>query len=57
MAQSSPGTRGVGPTLWSLLLMACVILVVLHLANAVRSEASGGEDLLESTFTTVEATR
>jgi hypothetical protein len=57
MAEGSSGTRGVGPTLWSLVLMACVILVVLHLAQVVRSDTSEGEDLVESTFTTLEAGR
>ena len=57
MAQGSPSTRGVGPTLWSLLLMACVMLVVLHLVQVVRSETSEGEDLVESTFTTLEGPR
>ena len=57
MAKGSSRTRGVGPTLWSLLLMACVMLVVLHLVQVVRSETSEGEDLIESTFTTSVAGR
>jgi hypothetical protein len=57
MAEGSPDRNSVGPTLWSLLFMACVILVVLHLVQVVRSDTSEGEDLVEATFTTLEAGR
>ena len=44
---------GIGATLWSLLMMVCLLLVVAHLVNAVRHDTSSEEDLIRSTFTTV----
>ncbi len=44
---------GIGATLWSLLMMVCLLLVVAHLADAVRHDTSSEEDLVQSTFTTV----
>ncbi len=45
---------GIGATLWSLLMMVCLLLVVAHLVNAVRHDTTSEEDLIQSTFTTVE---
>ena len=44
---------GVGATLWSLLMMVCILLVVAHLVTAVRHDTSSETDLVKSTFTTV----
>ena len=43
----------VGATLWSLLMMVCILLVVAHLVTAVRHDTSSETDLVKSTFTTV----
>jgi len=40
-------------TLWSLLIIVCLLLVVAHLATAVRHDTSSEEDLVQGTFTTV----
>jgi len=42
----------VGATLWSILMMVCLLLVVAHLVNAVRHDTASEEDLVKSTFTT-----
>ena len=43
---------GVGATLWSLLMMVCLLLVVAHLVQAVSQDTVSEEELIESTFTT-----
>jgi hypothetical protein len=54
MAEAEKKTKpGVGATLWSLLMMVCLLLVVAHLVSAVRNDTSSEEDLIQSTFTTV----
>jgi hypothetical protein len=53
MADDHKKKPSLGATLWSLLMMVCVLLVVAHLVNAVRHDTSTEEDLVESTFTTV----
>ncbi len=55
MAEAEKKTKpGIGATLWSLLMMVCLLLVVAHLVQAVRQDTSSDEDLIRSTFTTVE---
>ena len=55
MAEVEKKTKpGIAATLWSLLMMVCVLLVVAHLVNAVRNDTSSEEELIRSTFTTVE---
>ena len=52
MAETEKKTKpGVGETLWSLLMMGCLLLVVAHLVNAVRHDTASEEDLIQSTFT------
>ena len=54
MAEAEKKTKpGVSATLWSLLMMVCLLLVVAHLVNAVRHDTTSEEDLIQSTFTTV----
>ena len=43
----------VGATLWSLLMIVCLLLAVGHLVDAVRHDTSSPADLVEGTFTTV----
>jgi hypothetical protein len=45
---------GIGATLWSLLMIVCLLLVVAHLVQAVSQDTSSEEELIESTFTTAE---
>ena len=53
MAEAEKKTKpGIGETLWSLLMMVCLLLVVAHLVNAVRHDTTSEEDLIQSTFTT-----
>lgn len=55
MAEAEKKTKpGIGATLWSLLMMVCLLLVVAHLVQAVRQDTSSDEDLIRSTFTTAE---
>jgi hypothetical protein len=55
MAEAEKKTKpGIGATLWSLLMMVCLLLVVAHLVQAVRWDTSSDEDLIRSTFTTIE---
>ena len=55
MAEAEKKTKpGIGATLWSLLMMVCLLLVVAHLVQAVRWDTNSDEDLIRSTFTTVE---
>ena len=42
-------------TLWAVLMLICVGLVVLHLANAIRAERAPDETLIQRTFTAAEA--
>jgi hypothetical protein len=52
MAETDEKTKsGIGPTLWSLLMIFCLLLVVAHLVNAVRHETVSEEDLVRTTFT------
>ena len=54
MAEAEKKTKpGIGATLWSLLMIVCLLLVVAHLVNAVRHDTATEEDLIQSTFTTV----
>jgi hypothetical protein len=54
MAEAEKKTKpGLGATLWSLLMMVCLLLVVAHLVNAVLHDTAGEEDLIQKTFTTV----
>jgi hypothetical protein len=58
MAEAEKKTdSGVGATLWSLLMIVCLLLVVAHLVQAVSQDTSSEEELIRSTFTTVEATQ
>jgi hypothetical protein len=57
MAEAEKKTKpGVGATLWSLLMIVCLLLVVAHLVQAVSWDTSSEEDLIRSTFTTVAPT-
>ena len=52
MAEADEKTKpGLGATLWSLLMILCLLLVVAHLVNAVRHETVSEEDLVRTTFT------
>ena len=52
MAEAAKKTKpGLGATLWSLLMMVCLLLVVAHLVDAVRHDTASEEDLIQSTFT------
>ncbi len=44
---------GLAATLWSLLMMVCLLLIVAHLITVVRHDTTSEEDLIQSTFTTV----
>ena len=58
MAETDQKTQSsVGATLWSLLMMVCLLLVVAHLVQAVRQDTTSEEDLIRSTFTTAEPTQ
>jgi hypothetical protein len=57
MAEADEKTKpGLGATLWSLLMIVCLLLVVAHLVQAVSRDTSSEEDLIRSTFTTVAPT-
>ena len=57
MAEDNEKTKSsLGATLWSLLMILCLLLVVAHLVNAVRHDTASDEDLIQSTFTTVRPT-
>ena len=43
----------VGATLWSLLMIACLLLAVAHLVDAARHDTTSPASLVEDTFTTV----
>ena len=54
MAEADKKTESrLGATLWSLLVIVCLLLVVAHLVNAVRHDTASEEDLIQSTYTTV----
>lgn len=55
MANHSSKTSRLSETLWSVLMLVCIGLVVLHLANAVRAERAPDETLIQRTFTAAEA--
>jgi hypothetical protein len=53
MAEAEKKTKpGLGTTMWSLLMMVCLLLVVAHLVQAVSQDTASEEELIESTFTT-----
>ena len=55
MAEAEKKTKpGLGATMWSLLMIVCLLLVVAHLVQAVSQDTSSEEELIRSTFTTVE---
>ena len=55
MAETDEKTKpGVGATLWSLLMMVCLLLVVAHLVQAVSQDTASEEELIQSTFTTAQ---
>ena len=43
---------GIGATLWSLLMIICLLLVVAHLMQAVTQDTATEEELINGTFTT-----
>ena len=43
----------VGPTLWSLVMIVCLLLALAHLVQAVRHVTVSPADLIDGTFTTV----
>ena len=51
-AESKTPSR-VGATLWSLLMIACLLLAVAHLVDAARHDTTSPAELIEDTFTTV----
>jgi hypothetical protein len=55
MAEAEKKTKpGLGATLWSLLMMVCLLLVVAHLIQAVGQDTTSEEELIKDTFTTVQ---
>ena len=56
MAEAEKKTKpGLGATLWSLLMMVCLLLVVAHLVQAVGQDTTSEEELIKDTFTTVQS--
>jgi hypothetical protein len=54
MAEADKKTKpSLGTTLWSLLMMVCLLLVVAHLVQAVNQDTASEEELIKSTFTSV----
>jgi len=54
MAEADEQTKpGIGATLWSLLMIVCLLLVVAHLVQAVSQDTASEEELIENTFTAV----
>ena len=51
-AQSQTPSR-LGATLWSLLMIGCLLLAVAHLVSAARHDTASPAELIEDTFTTV----
>ena len=55
MAENDKKTKpGVGTTLWSLLMVVCLLLVVAHLVQAVSQDTTSEEELIRDTFTAVQ---
>jgi len=55
MAEAEKKTESsLGATLWSLLMILCLLLVVAHLVQAVSQDTASEEDLIQSTFTTAQ---
>jgi hypothetical protein len=53
MAEAATKAKpSIGATLWSLLMIVCLLLVVAHLVDAVRNDTASEEDLIQSTFVT-----
>ena len=57
MAQTPSKTSRLSDTVWSVLMLICVGLIVMHLADAVRSQAEPDESLIERTFTSAGPSR
>jgi hypothetical protein len=56
MAEAEKKTKpGLGATLWSLLMMVCLLLVVAHLVQAVSQDTTSDVELIKDTFTTVQS--
>ena len=54
MAEADKKTKpGLGATLWSLLMIVCLLLVVAHLVQAVGQDTTSEDELIKDTFTTV----
>ena len=57
MAEADEQTKpGIGATLWSLLMIVCLLLVVGHLVQAVSQDTASEDELIVSTFTTIAST-
>jgi hypothetical protein len=55
MAEAEKKTNpGIGATLWSLLMIVCLLLVVAHLVTVVQLDTTSEEELIRQTFTTSE---
>ncbi len=52
MADTSSKTGDLIEIFWSLLLLVCMGLVVVHIAQAARSQMGPATNLIEQTFTT-----
>ncbi len=55
MEQAKSKTGRLSETVWSVLMLICMGLVVLHLANAVRAQRAPDETLIQRTFTSARA--
>ncbi len=55
MEQAKSKTGRLSETMWSVLMLICMGLVVLHLANAVRAQRAPDESLIQRTFTSASA--
>ncbi len=51
MAQTPSKAGRLKETVWSVLMLICVGLIVLHLVDAVRSQGAQEDTLIERTFT------
>ncbi len=51
MATTTSKTGRLSETLWSVLMLICIGLLVVHLATAVSNQTSPDETLVERTFT------
>ncbi len=53
MAEAATKAKpSIGATLWSLLMIVCLLLVVAHLMQVVTQDTASEEELINSTFTT-----